>query len=106
VQADSFDPQEIDKELGWTEALGMNTMRVFLHDLLWQQDPEGFKARLDQFLSIASKHHIRPLLVLFDSCWDPSILPSREYTIPDGQNPGVSALQDSSQYPRLQAYVS
>src|SRR5947209_6987281 len=38
-QADTFDPQEIDKELGWAENLGMNVMRVFLHDLLWQQDP-------------------------------------------------------------------
>ena len=33
-QAETFDPQQIDKELGWAEALGMNTMRVFLHDLL------------------------------------------------------------------------
>ncbi len=32
----TFDPAEIDKELGWAESLGMNTMRVFLHDLLWQ----------------------------------------------------------------------
>ena len=112
-QADSFDPQEIDKELGLAEALGMNTMRVFLHDLLWQQDPEGFKARLDQFLSIASKHHIRPMLVLFDSCWDPNpkLGPQRP-PIPGVHNsgwvqsPGASALQDPSQYPRLQAYVS
>jgi len=111
-QADSFDPQEIDKELGWAEALGMNTMRVFLHDLLWQQDPEGFKARLDQFLSIASKHHIRPMLVLFDSCWDPNpkLGPQRP-PIPGVHNsgwvqsPGAAALQDPSQYPRLQAYV-
>ena len=71
-QADTFDPAQIDKELGWAESLGMNTMRVFLHDLLWQQDAPGFQKRLDQFLTIASKHHIRPLLVLFDSCWDPS----------------------------------
>jgi len=35
-QADTFDPQRIDLELGWAEGLGMNTMRVFLHDLLWQ----------------------------------------------------------------------
>src|ERR1035441_1142264 len=70
-QAATFDPQQIDKELGWAEGLGMNTMRVFLHDLLWQQDPAGFKQRLDQFLTIAAKHHIRPMLVLFDSCWDP-----------------------------------
>ena len=53
-QADSFDPKRIDLELGWAESLGMNTMRVFLHDLLWQQDAEGFKRRLDQFLTIAA----------------------------------------------------
>lgn len=45
-QADTFDPKEIDKELGWAESLGLNTMRVFLHDLAWQQDPQGFKQRI------------------------------------------------------------
>src|SRR3984957_5184572 len=70
-QAATFDPAEIDQELGWAEGLGMNTMRVFLHDLPWQQDASGFKQRIDTFLSIAAKHHIRPLFVLFDSCWDP-----------------------------------
>ena len=64
-QAASFDPQEVDKELGWAEGLGMNTMRVFLHDLLWQQDASGFKQRLDTFLSIAAKHHIRPAVRAF-----------------------------------------
>ena len=38
-QADSFDPKRIDLELGWAEGLGMNTMRVFLHDLLSFRDP-------------------------------------------------------------------
>ena len=52
-QADTFDPQEIDKEFGWAEELGMNTMRVFLHDLLWQQDAPGFQRRIDTFLNIA-----------------------------------------------------
>src|SRR6185503_16431868 len=70
-QADSFDPKRIDLELGWAEGLGMNTMRVFLHDLLWTQDADGFKRRLDQFLTIAAKHKIRPMFVLFDSVWDP-----------------------------------
>src|SRR5215813_3745017 len=69
-QAETFNPLEIDKELGWAEAIGMNTMRVFLHDLLWKQDPDGFKKRIDIFLTIANKHHIKPLFVLFDSCWD------------------------------------
>ena len=37
-QEDTFDPKRIDLELGWAQSLGMNTMRVFLHDLLWEQD--------------------------------------------------------------------
>jgi hypothetical protein len=111
-QEETFDPAEIDKELGWAEALGMNTMRVFLHDLLWQQDAAGFRKRLDQFLTIAQRHHIRPILVLFDSCWDPlPHLGPQHPPIPGVHNsgwvqsPGAAALGDSKQYPRLKAYV-
>jgi hypothetical protein len=50
-------PRQIGKELGWAEGTGMNTMRVFLHDLLWQQDAAGFRHRIDTFLGIADKHH-------------------------------------------------
>src|SRR6266480_7455991 len=71
-QADTFDRPGIDKELSWAESIGLNTMRVFLHDLTWQQDPAGFKKCIDTFLQIAEKHHIKPLFVLFDSCWDPN----------------------------------
>ena len=66
-QAQTFDPAEIDKELGWAQGLGMNTMRVFLHDLPWQQDSEGFKKRIDTFLEICDKHKIKSMFVLFDS---------------------------------------
>ena len=111
-QAASFDPAEIDKELGWAEGLGMNTMRVFLHDLLWEQDAPGFQKRIDQFLAIAARHHIRPLFVLFDSCWDPQpkLGPQRP-PIPGVHNsgwvqsPGAKALADPGQVPRLKAYV-
>src|SRR6266704_1407338 len=71
-QEPTFNPEEVDRELTWAESLGMNTMRVFLHDLLWQQDAAGFQKRIDRFLTIASRHHIRPMLVLFDSCCHPS----------------------------------
>ena len=111
-RAATFNPQEIDKELGWAQSLGMNTMRVFLHDLLWQQDAEGFKRRLDQFLRIADKHHIKPLFVLFDSCWDPFPAVGKQRAPRPGihnsgwlQSPGAIALQDPAQYPRLEAYV-
>ena len=111
-QADTFDPRQIDQEMGWAEGLGMNTMRVFLHDLLWEQDAPGFKQRIDQFLTIAAKHHIRPMLVLFDSCWDPlpklgKQRPPRQGVHNSGwvQSPGAKALEDPSQYPRLKSYV-
>jgi endo-1,4-beta-mannosidase len=111
-QADTFDPQEIDKELGWAEGLGMNTMRVFLHDLLWQQDAAGFQKRIDTFLSIASRHHIRPLFVLFDSCWDPNPKLGPQHPPIPGvhnsgwvQSPGAKALTDLAQEPRLRSYV-
>ena len=111
-QEATFDPVEIDKELSWAEAMGMNTMRVFLHDLLWQQDAGGFQRRIDRFLTIASRHHIRPMFVLFDSCWDPlPRLGPQHPPIPGVynsgwvQSPGAAALADANQYPRLKAYV-
>jgi len=110
-QADTFDPVTIDKELAMAEQIGMNTMRVFLHDLLWE-DPAGFTKRLDQFLAICAKHKIRPMLVLFDSCWDPYPKLGKQHEPTPGihnsgwvQSPGADALSDVSQYPRLEAYV-
>ena len=44
-QAETFDPTTIDRELGYAENIGMNTMRVFLHSVAWKVDPEGFKKR-------------------------------------------------------------
>jgi hypothetical protein len=111
-QADTFDPKRIDMELGWAEAIGLNTMRVFLHDLPWQQDATGFKKRIDTFLQIAAKHHIKPLFVLFDSCWDPDPRLGKQHAPRPGvhnsgwvQSPGAKTLQDPAQYPRLEAYV-
>ena len=111
-QADSFDPKRIDLELGWAESLGMNTMRVFLHDLLWQQDAEGFKRRLDQFLTIAARHKIRPMFVLFDSVWDPDAKLGKQRAPKPGvhnsgwmQSPNRTTLQNAAEYPKLEAYV-
>jgi hypothetical protein len=111
-QPATFNPAEIDQELGWAEAMGMNTLRVFLHDLLWQEDSTGFRERIAQFLTIAARHHIRPLFVLFDSCWDPlpHLGPQHAPTVGvhnSGwvQSPGARSLADSSDIPRLKAYV-
>ena len=111
-QADTFDPQRIDQELGWAQQLGMNTMRVFLHDLLWQQDARGFIQRVNTFLEIASRHGIKPVFVLFDSCWDPRPhLGPQHPPIPGVHNsgwvqsPGGAELADPASYGKLHAYV-
>ena len=65
-QQDTFDPETIDRELGWAEDLGFNMMRVYLHSYAWKQDPEGFKKRLDEYLSISEGHGIGTIFVFFD----------------------------------------
>ena len=111
-QAATWDPKRIDYELGLAQGIGMNTMRVFLHDQLWQQDPEGFKRRIDEFLTIAHRHGIKPLFVLFDSCWDPDPRLGPQHPPIPGvhnsgwvQSPGMPGLRDRSRYPGYKAYV-
>ena len=112
-QADSFDPKTIDQELGWAQSIGMNVMRVYLHNMLWEDDAEGLKRRMDQFLAIADKHKIRIMFVLFDSCWDPDPVSGPQHPpIPGVHNsgwaqaPGAARLADKSQYDKLLAYVT
>lgn len=111
-EAASFDPQTIDQELGWAQSIGMNVMRVYLHNMLWEEDAAGLKQRMDQFLAIAAKHNIRIMFVLFDSCWDPDPVSGRQRPpIPGVHNsgwfqaPGAARLADKSQYPKLLNYV-
>jgi hypothetical protein len=111
-QAETFDTVTIARELKWAASIGMNTMRVFLHDLAYKQDPAGFKKRIDIFLRIAARYGIKPLFVLFDSCWDPFPHTGKQHEPAPFlhnsgwvQGPGADALKDASQYPRLKKYV-
>ncbi|HKE96389.1 MAG TPA: hypothetical protein VKB34_18925 [Povalibacter sp.] len=111
-QAATFDPVAIDRELSWAQSLGLNTMRVFLHNLLWEQDPAGFAGRIDTFLGIAARHGIRPMFVLFDSCWNPEPqLGPQHPPIPGVHNsgwvqaPGRARLADVQGYGKLREYV-
>lgn len=111
-QADTFDPATIDRELGYARDLGFTSVRVFLHDLAWKDDPRGFLDRCDRFLAIADRYGIRTMPVLFDSCWHPVPRSGRQpaplpHTHNSGwvQSPGVEALRDPAAHPHLRAYV-
>ncbi len=112
-QADTFDLKRINRELGLLASLGMNSVRVFLHDLLWLQDPKGFLDRMDRFLGLAQRHGIGMMPVFFDSCWYPfpHLGPQRD---PEPgvhnsfwvQSPGRLILQNAAEFARLKTYVT
>jgi hypothetical protein len=111
-QKETFDTKTIDKEMALAKSIGMTTMRVFLHDLLWKSDPKGFKSRLSTFLDICAKHGIKPMLVFFDSCWDPFPKIGKQHEPVEGlhnsgwvQSPGADILKDETQWPQLEKYI-
>ena len=111
-QADTFDPATIDRELGYAQGIGMNTMRVFLHDIAWREDQAGFYARVDKYLEIANRHGIKTLFVIFDAVWDPNPHPGAQPAPVPGlhnsgwvQSPGRAFLESPGKQDELKPYV-
>jgi hypothetical protein len=112
-QADTFDPETIDRELGWAADLfGMNSIRLFLHDLAWQTDPAGFLDRLDRVLDLAAGKGISVMPVLFDGIWNPDPRPGPQGAPRPGihnsmwlQSPGAAVIADRHRWASLQPYV-
>ncbi len=111
-QAETFDPETIDRELGWAEGIGFNSIRVYLHDLVWKQDSKGFLKRIERFLEIADRHGIGVMFVLLDSCWDPFPRPGKQraptpHVHNSGwvQSPGQEMLKDPARHNDLRPYI-
>jgi hypothetical protein len=110
-EADSFDIETIERELGWAGHLGFNTIRVFLHHLLWEHDAKGLLNRMETFLSVADKNGLGVMFVLFDGVWNPNpAVGKREYKIGvhnSGwlQSPGAEILKNLNQHDQLKDYV-
>jgi hypothetical protein len=116
-QAGTFDPETLDRELGWAAGLGLNLVRVYLHDLAWDVDPEGLVSRVERFLGIAAGHGIDTLLVLFDDVWFPEPRPGPQPEPHPGRHnsrwvasPGLPVLERYADDPdvreRLEGYVT
>lgn len=112
-QAATFDPATVERELGWAaEVAGMNSIRLFLHDLAWLVDPEGFLDRVERVLALAAAHGISVMPVLFDGIWDPDPRPGpqreprpRVHNSTWLQSPGAAVLADRGRWPALRPYV-
>jgi hypothetical protein len=111
-QIETFDLETIDYELEWAASLVFNTIRVYLHDLLWDNSPDGFRDRIDKFLKVANVHHIRPIFVLFDDCWNSDFALGKQPAPKPGvhnsgwvQSPGIRVVNKPLEWNRLQRYV-
>lgn len=111
-QAETFDPVTIERELGYAAGIGMNLMRVYLHDLLWEHNRDGFVERIRTYLDLAQAKNIKTMLVLFDDCWKGEFaLGSQPAPLPCTHNsgwlqsPGHAIAEDPDQWPRLERYV-
>lgn len=111
-QAETFDPETIDRELGWAEGIGMNCMRVYLHHLAWEVGKEGFKNRMGKYLGIADSHGIKTIFVFFDDCWNATYKAGKQPDPKPGvhnsgwvRDPGDLLYEDSTLVDVLEAYV-
>ena len=111
-QADTFDPGAIGRELKWAEDLGFNSVRVFLHNIPWEKDREGFLRRMETFLELADEHGISVMFVLLDSVWDPfpkaGPQPAPKPHLHNSgwvQAPGLEILKDPARHGEMEGYV-
>tara|TARA_Y100000385_G_scaffold289765_1_gene360285 strand:- start:5781 stop:6914 length:1134 start_codon:yes stop_codon:yes gene_type:complete len=111
-QEETFDIEVIERELSWSADLGMNIHRVYLHNLLWQQDSIGFLNRVEQYLSISDKYNIKTMLVLLDDVWHPvPKLGKQPAPMPHVHNsgwvqaPGAAILGDTLKHDELEGYI-
>ena len=111
-QAETFDPLTIDRELGWAAELGFNSIRLFLHDLMWVLEGNAFLDRVDEVLGIANGHGIGVMPVLFDGVWHPNPRPGPQPDPRPGvhnstwvQGPGAAVLGNPRRWDDLRPYV-
>lgn len=111
-QAESFDEETIDRELGWASDIGLNCMRVYLHHVAWEVDKDGFKGRMNRYLEIADSHGIGTIFVFFDDCWNPTYSAGKQPDPKPGihnsgwvRDPGDLIYQDSTLMETLEIYV-
>ena len=111
-QSDTWNPELIDKELGWAADLGMNTIRVYLHYFPYRDDKDGFMKRMDEFVAISAKHHIKPMFIFFDDVWNPNPKAGKQpepkkhlHNAGWVQSPGQDILWSPEKHAQLKPYV-
>jgi hypothetical protein len=97
-----YDPEVIDRELGYAERIGVNCLRVFLQSLVYEHAPDEFLQRFDHFVTTADRHGLKVMPILFDSCF--GVSPSLESQHMWVANPGPDRMS-REHFEALDAYA-
>jgi hypothetical protein len=111
----SFDPALMDRELALAQAIGFNSVRVVLPFVVWENEPDAFKQRLENFLEICHHCGLGVMPCFFDDCAFGSITDpvfGRQPEVDPGwyangwtPSPGHSLVREPQTWPRLEKYV-
>ena len=111
-QAETFDISTIERELTWAADIGMNTVRIYLHDLLFAEEPRDFLGRIEKVFSVAASKDIGVIPVLFDGVWNPKPQLGKQsepkpflHNSMWVQSPGSDIFYDRSRWSELRNYV-
>lgn len=111
-QEDTFDPVTIERELGWAKEIGFTAMRVYLHNIAWESDPDEYKNRINKYLEIADSKSISTIFVFSDDCWNDNPKAGKQPEPILGvhnsgwiQGPGSDVVNDSTLWNNLELYV-
>jgi hypothetical protein len=107
----AFKPEVIERELASARRhLGITSLRVYLHNLVYDAEREPFLARIEEFLRICDRQGIRPGFTFFDDCWNHTHITLATEPPVDGRHNGRwAALQDAERkdenLPKFKRYV-
>lgn len=110
----NFDPAIVDRELAYAQTYGINTIAVYLHYLVWENNAADLLAKFETVLQLADKHGIKVSPIFYDDCWNPAPqLGDQGAPIPGVHNsrwvqsPGAAVKNDyyGNYKPKLRNYV-
>lgn len=100
-----YDPELIDREMGFAAKLGLNSIRIFLHASCYERKPSRFLSAVGDFIRICGDHKLSVVPVLFDSWFgdypDPDRYAERDWMA----NPGQHRVSRDA-WPDLERYVN
>ena len=108
-----FKPDVIEKELAAAQKYyGLTSVRVYLHNIVFDAEKELMLERMEQFLSICDKNGIKPGFTFFDDCWNHKGVKIDSLPPIKGRHNGrwAACPQDvdrtEKNYPKLKRYIT